>query len=155
MAGQPVVTRVVTQAGGKELQMGKITDMDSESASIALERISPTRLLQMEKNGYAGKVLGAEEVEGQSSVLLEFTRDGVQELYWFSAGDGMLLQRSWPALDGTVELEQLDFYIAFGEDGLKFPTTRRTVKAGQSMIFRTGNVTFDPELSDIDFLLEK
>ena len=155
MAGQPVVTRVVTQAGGKELQMGKITDMDSESAAIALERISPTRLLQMEKNGYASKVLGIEEVEGQSSVLLEFTRDGVQELYWFSAGDGMLLQRSWPALDGTVELEQLDFYIAFGEDGLKFPTTRRTVKAGQSMIFRTGNVTFDPELSDIDFLLEK
>ena len=42
MAGQPVITQVVTQAGGKELQMGKITDMDSESVAIALERISPT-----------------------------------------------------------------------------------------------------------------
>ena len=155
MAGQAVITQVVTQAGGKELQMGKITDMDSESVAIALERISPTRLLQMEKNGFAGKVLGMEEVEGQPSVLLEFARDGVQELYWFSATDGMLLQRSRPALDRTVELEKLDFYIAFGENGLKFPTTRRTVKAGQSMVFRTGNVVFGPELSDSDFVLEK
>ena len=109
MAGQPVITQVVTQAGGKELQMGKITDMDSESVAIALERISPTRLLQMEKNGYAGKVLGMEEVEGQPSVLLEFAREGVQELYWFSAKDGMLLQRSRPALDGTVELETVSY----------------------------------------------
>ena len=91
MAGAPVLIRVVEPTGGQELQIGQVTDMD-EKCSNHDELLSPTRL-SMSKNGFSGSILGKEDVDGSSSIVVEFKNGEVTETYWFQESDGLLIQR--------------------------------------------------------------
>jgi zinc protease len=154
MAGQPVMIRAVRPDGGQELQMGQVTDMDAASVTLTMEYLSPVRLTQMEKNGYLGAVLGQEEVAGEMCTLLEFTRGDIAEQYWFRTTDGLLIQQRRPGMDGSTMTESLGQYIPYGDLGLKMPATRSTNVAGQSMIFRIGSATFNPEFAENAFDLQ-
>ena len=63
------------------------------------------------------KYLDKKEVNGAPSIVLDFTRDGERETYWFRMEDGLLIQQSRPAMDGTNVTELLEQYIPFGNLG--------------------------------------
>jgi hypothetical protein len=139
--------RAISGGQGQELQMGATTDMDAATVATMLDYHSPIRLTRMEKNGYSSAVLGQEEVAGQMSVVLEFTKGEAVETYWFRAEDGLLIQQRRPALDGTMATESMDQYLPFGDNGLKLPATKNSMVAGQSMIVRIATATFNPEFA--------
>ena len=154
MAGQAVMIRAISGGQGQELQMGATTDMDAATVATMLDYHSPIRLTRMEKNGYSSAVLGQEEVAGQMSVVLEFTKGEAVETYWFRAEDGLLIQQRRPALDGTMATESMDQYLPFGENDLKLPATKNSMVAGQSMIVRIATATFNPEFAANAFELQ-
>ena len=154
MAGQPVMIRAVQGSGGQEMQMGTVSDMDPVNVAMMLDYLAPLRLQRMSKLGFAGEVLGQEEVAGELSTVVEFTRDGVQETYWFRASDGLLIQQRRPALDGSNVTETLGQYIPFGELGLQLPATRTSNVAGQTMTIRVAAASFNPEFADNAFDLQ-
>ena len=154
MAGQPVMIFAVRPEGGQELQMGQVSDMDGASVALMMEYLSPVRLTRMEKNGFLGAVLGQEEVAGEMCTLLEFTQGDVAEQYWFRNSDGLLVQQRRPGKDGATTTESLGQYIPYGDLGLKMPATRSTNVAGQSMTFRIGAATFNPEFAENAFDLQ-
>ena len=154
MAGQAVMIRAISGGQGQELQMGATTDMDAATVATMLDYHSPIRLTRMEKNGYSSAVLGQEEVAGQMSVVLEFTKGEAVETYWFRAEDGLLIQQRRPALDGTMATESMDQYLPFGDNDLKLPATKNSMVAGQSMIVRIATATFNPEFAANAFELQ-
>ena len=154
MAGQPVMIRSVSPDGGQELQMGATSEMESKDAQRLLDYHNPLRLTTMEKNGFVAEVLGQEEVNGAPSIVLDFTRDGERETYWFRMEDGLLIQQSRPAMDGTNVTELLEQYIPFGDLGLKLPATKTSTVNGQTMTIRIAAVTFNPEFTDNAFELQ-
>ena len=154
MSGQAVMIRAISGGQGQELQMGATTDMDAATVATMLDYHSPIRLTRMEKNGYSSAVLGQEEVAGQMSVVLEFTKGEAVETYWFRAEDGLLIQQRRPALDGTMATESMDQYLPFGENDLKLPATKNSMVAGQSMIVRIATATFNPEFAANAFELQ-
>jgi hypothetical protein len=154
MAGQPVMIFAVRPEGGQELQMGQVSDMDAASVASMMEYLSPVRLTRMEKNGFLGAVHGQEEVAGEMCTLLEFTQGDVAEQYWFRNSDGLLVQQRRPGKDGATTTESLGQYIPYGDLGLKMPATRSTNVAGQSMTFRIGAATFNPEFAENAFDLQ-
>lgn len=151
MAGSPVMIRAVGPNGGQEMQMGNTTDMEPLGVQRMLDYLSPTRLLNMEKLGFEGKVLGVEEVKGQTSTVLEFQKDDAVETYWFRQSDGLLIQQSRPSFDGSIMIETLEHYVAFGDNGLKMPSTKSSNVGGQTMTIRTAKATFNPEFADNAF----
>ena len=112
-------------------------------------------LKNFDKAGFESSVLGVEDVNGQASAVLEFRKGDIVETYWFRQSDGLLVQRSRPALDGANVLETLDQYIAFGDNGLKLPAVRTSNVGGQTMTIRLASVTFNPEFSDNAFDLRQ
>jgi len=154
MAGQAVMIRAISGGQGQELQMGATSDMDAATVATMLDYHSPIRLTRMEKNGYTGSVVGQEEVAGQMCIVLEFTKGEAVETYWFRTEDGLLIQQRRPALDGTMTMESLDQYLAFGDNGLKLPATKSSTVAGQSMIVRIAKATFNPEFAANAFELQ-
>lgn len=151
MAGSPVMIRTVGPNGGQEIQMGSASDMEAASVERMLDYLSPTRLLNMEKAGFEGRVLGVEDVNGQAATVIEFQKREVKETYWFRQADGLLVKRSRPSLDGTNVLETLDQYIAFGDNGLQIPAVRTSNVGGQTMTIRTAKATFNPDFADDAF----
>jgi len=87
-------------------------------------------------------------------IVLEFTKGEAVETYWFRTEDGLLIQQRRPALDGTMTMESLDQYLAFGDNGLKLPATKSSTVAGQSMIVRIAKATFNPEFAANAFELQ-
>ena len=79
----------------------------------------------------------------------------VKETYWFRNSDGLLIQQQRPSLDGSMVVEKLDMYIAFGELGLKLPASRTSAVAGQTMTIRVAAASFNPEFSDNAFDLQR
>ncbi len=155
MAGSPVMIRAVGTNGGQEMQMGSTSDMEAASVERMLDYLSPTRLLGMDKAGFESSVLGVEDVNGQASAVLEFRKGDIVETYWFRQSDGLLVQRSRPALDGANVLETLDQYIAFGDNGLKLPAVRTSNVGGQTMTIRTAKATFNPAFADDAFQIQR
>ena len=155
MAGSPVMIRAVGTNGGQEMQMGSTSDMEAASVERMLDYLSPTRLLSMDKAGFESSVLGVEDVNGQASAVLEFRKGDIVETYWFRQSDGLLVQRSRPALDGANVLETLDQYIAFGDNGLKLPAVRTSNVGGQTMTIRTAKATFNPAFADDAFQIQR
>ena len=154
MAGQAVMIRAISGGQGQELQMGATSDMDAATVATMLDYHSPIRLTRMEKNGFSSAVLGQEEVAGQMCIVLEFTKGEAVETYWFRTEDGLLIQQRRPALDGTMALESLDQYLAFGDNGLKLAATKSSTVAGQSMTVRIAAATFNPEFAANAFELQ-
>ena len=155
MAGQPVMIRAIRPAGGQELQMGNVSDMDGDAVAMMRNYLSPIRLTKMDKLGYDGTVLGQEEVAGEPSTILEFVKGDVKETYWFRNSDGLLIQRQRPSLDGTLVVEKLDMYIPFGDLGLKLPASRSSAVAGQTMTIRIAKASFNPEFDENAFELQR
>ena len=155
MAGQPVMIRAIRPAGGQELQMGNVSDMDADAVAMMMNYLSPIRLTKMDKLGYDGTVLGQEEVAGEPSTILEFVKGDVKETYWFRNSDGLLIQRQRPSLDGTLVVEKLDMYIPFGDLGLKLPASRSSAVAGQTMTIRIAKASFNPEFDENAFELQR
>ena len=155
MAGQPVMIRAIRPAGGQELQMGNVSDMDADAVAMMMNYLSPIRLTKMDKLGYDGTVLGQEEVAGEPSTILEFVKGDVKETYWFRNSDGLLIQRQRPSLDGTLVVEKLDMYIPFGDLGLKLPASRSSAVAGQTMTIRIAKASFNPEFEENAFELQR
>ena len=155
MAGQPVMIRAIQPEGGQELQMGNVSDMESGAVAMMMDYLSPLRLSKMDKLGFEGAVLGQEEVAGELSTVLEFVKGEVKETYWFRNSDGLLIQQQRPSLDGSMVVEKLDMYIAFGELGLKLPASRTSAVAGQTMTIRVAAASFNPEFSDNAFDLQR
>ena len=154
MAGAPVLIRVVEPTGGQELQIGQVTDMDEKSVQTMMSYLSPTRLMSMNKNGFSGSILGKEDVDGSSSIVVEFKNEEVTETYWFRESDGLLIQRERPALDGSSVVERLEQYIDFAGNGMKVAAIRTSIVGGQTMTIRTATVTFNPEFADNAFELQ-
>lgn len=155
MAGQPVMIRAIQPAGGQELQMGNVTDMDADAVAMMMNYLSPIRLTKMDKLGYDGTVLGQEEVAGEPSTILEFVKGDVKETYWFRNSDGLLIQRQRPSLDGSLVVEKLEMYIPFGGLGLKLPASRSSAVAGQTMTVRIAKASFNPEFDENAFDLQR
>lgn len=154
MAGQLVMARVVKPGMGEERQMGQVVEMSEEEVTQALEMLPPTRLLSLEKNGHNASVLGIEEIDGNACVLLEFSKNGKVERYWFSSQEGTMVQSERPTADGTVVIERLGQYVPFGEAGLSLPTVRSSTVGNQTMTERLARVTFNPEWVADDFKLQ-
>jgi len=155
MAGQPVMIRAIQPAGGQELQMGNVSDMDGSAVAMMMDYLSPIRLTKMDKLGYQGTVLGQEEVAGEPSTILEFVKGDVKETYWFRNSDGLLIQQQRPSLDGSLVVEKLEMYIPFGDLGLKLPASRSSAMAGQTMIIRVAKASFNPEFDENAFNLQR
>ena len=155
MAGQPVMIRAIQPAGGQELQMGNVSDMDADAVAMMMNYLSPIRLTKMDKLGYDGTVLGQEEVAGEPSTILEFVKGDVKETYWFRNSDGLLIQRQRPSLDGSLVVEKLEMYIPFGGLGLKLPASRSSAVAGQTMTVRIAKASFNPEFDENAFDLQR
>lgn len=155
MAGQPVMIRAIQPAGGQELQMGTVSDMDASAVAMMMDYLSPTRLTKMDKLGFEGSVLGQEEVAGELSTVIEFVKGDVKETYWFRNADGLLIQQQRPSLDGSLVVEKLEMYIPFGELGLKLPASRTSAVAGQTMTIRIAAASFNPEFDDNAFDLQR
>ena len=155
MAGSPVMIRTVGPDGGQEIQMGSASDMKATSVERMLDYLSPTRLLNMDKAGFEGSVLGVEDVNGQAATVVEYRKDEVTETYWFRHADGLIVKRSRPSLDDTNVVESLDQYIAFGDNGLQIPTVRTSNVGGQTMTIRTAKATFNPTFADDAFNLQR
>ena len=155
MAGQPVMIRAIQPEGGQELQMGNVSDMDSEAVAMMMDYLSPIRLTKMDRLGYEGTVLGQEEVAGEPSTILEFVKGDVKETYWFRNSDGLLIQQKRPSLDGSLVVEKLEMYIPFGDLGLKLPASRSSAVAGQTMTIRVAKASFNPEFDENAFELQR
>ena len=146
MSGQPVMTRVVTEAGGTDVQMGQSAAMDADDVAQTLDNLSPVRLRALAKEG--GRVEGMEKLRGDETYVLTFDGNGREETHWFRVSDGLLVQSRRPSLDGGVQLEQLDLYVPFGELQLQLPSQRTTSAGGQTMIVRVIQVEFNPAFED-------
>ena len=108
-------------------------------------------MLGLKKEGYSSRILGVEALDGIPCTLVEFTRDGVAETYWFGNDDGLMLQSKKPTGDGSFLVERLDLYLPQGEKALKVASSRKSVVDGQPIHQRTIRVTFDVELDDSIF----
>ena len=154
MAGQMVMGQSMTSQGGLESQTGKSNDMDPDKVAFELARISPVRLLRMEKNGYTASVLGQEPLRGEDCYVLEFAKGDDVETYWFQVNDGLMVQSRTTDFDGATMTMQHQTYMPFGDNGLKLAAITTTSMSGQSVTMRLGTVEFNPELTDADFQLQ-
>lgn len=153
MAGQIVMAQAMTSAGGREMQTGKANDMDADKVAFELAHMSPVRLLRLEKDGYTAKVLGQEELRGESMYVLEFSKGDEVETHWFGVEDGLLAQSKSQDFDGATVTMQFQTYLPFADNGLLLPAITTTSMSGQSVTMRTGTATFNLELTDSDFQL--
>ena len=151
MSNQPVMVQLVTETAGSQSAMGETNAMDADELALQLSDLSPVRLLGLKKEGYSSRILGVEALDGIPCTLLEFTRDGVAETYWFGNEDGLMLQSKKPTGDGSFLVERLDLYLPQGEKALKVASSRKSVVDGQPIHQRTIRVTFDVELDDSIF----
>lgn len=153
MAGQIVMAQAMTSAGGKEMQTGKANDMDADKVAFELAHMSPVRLLRLEKEGFTAKVLGQEDLRGESMYVLEFSKGDEVETHWFRVEDGLLAQSKSQDFDGATVTMQFQTYLPFADNGLLLPAITTTSMSGQSVTMRTGTATFNLELTDSDFQL--
>ena len=131
--------------------MGETNAMVADELALQLSDLSPVRLLGLKKEGYSSRILGVEALDGIPCTLVEFTRDGVAETYWFGNDDGLMLQSKKPTGNGSFLVERLDLYLPQGEKALKVASSRKSVVDGQPIHQRTIRVTFDVELDDSIF----
>ena len=89
-----------------------------------------------------------EALDGIPCTLVEFTRDGLAETYWFNSEDGLMMQSKKPMGDGAFVVERLDLYLPHGEKALKVASSRKSVVDGQPIHQRTVRVSFNVELDD-------
>ncbi|MEY3011169.1 MAG: hypothetical protein RLZZ314_1811 [Bacteroidota bacterium] len=153
MAGQGVMTRIVTESGGEELQMGQVSRMESDEVETALQAMSPARFMDMLGKEWHADVLGSEPFKGEPTWVVEFSRENVVETHWFGASDGLLKQSKRPSLDGGMQVEQFNHYLPFGDLGLKLPSEKITSVAGQTMTVRLAKATFNPAFAPDMFTL--
>ena len=149
MAGQMVMGQSMTLEGGLESQTGKSNDMDPDKVAFELARISPVRLLRMEKNGYSASVLGQEPLRGEDCYVLEFAKGDDVETYWFQVNDGLMVQSRTTDFDGATMTMQHQTYMPFGNNGLKLAAITTTSMSGQSD-HAPGTVEFN-RTTDADF----
>lgn len=154
MAGEPVMVRSAIPGSGQELQMGKVSELGADKASMLLDYANPSRLARLTDEGHTGTVLGQEEVLGATAIVLQFTNDGSEETYWFDAESGKLIQQERPGLDGNMVKEQLKQYLPYGENGLELPAIRTSNLAGQTMTVRLYSVDWNPEFEPNAFDLK-
>ena len=154
MAGQPVMVRSAIPGSGQELQMGKVSELGADKASMLLDYANPNRLARLTDEGHTGTVLGQEEVLGATSIVLQFTKDGSEETYWFELESGKLIQQERPGLDGNMVKEQLKQYLPYGENGLEMPAIRTSNLAGQTMTVRLYSVDWNPDFAPNAFDLK-
>ncbi|MDA0728784.1 MAG: pitrilysin family protein [Bacteroidetes bacterium] len=144
MAGQGVMTRIVTESGGEELQMGQVSRMEPSEVDMSLQAMSPSRFMDMLGKDWQAVVLGSEPFKGEPTVVVEFSQDHVVETHWFGISDGLLKQSKRPSLDGGTQVEQFNHYLPFGDLGLKLPSEKVTSVSGQTMTIRLAKATFNP-----------
>ena len=154
MSNQPVMVQIVTETAGSQTAMGETNAMDANELALQLTDLSPVRLLSLEKEGYASRILGVESLDGISCTLVEFARDGLAETYWFNNEDGLMTQSKKPMGEGSFMVERLDLYLPHGEKALKVASSRKSVVDGQPIHQRTVRVTFNVELDDSLFQLD-
>ena len=151
MSNQPVMVQLVTETAGSQSAMGETNAMDADELALQLSDLSPVRLLGLEKEGYSSRILGVEALDGIPCTLVEFTRDGLAETYWFNSEDGLMMQSKKPMGDGAFLVERLDLYLPHGEKALKVASSRKSVVDGQPIHQRTVRVSFNVELDDSIF----